>query len=1084
MLNQHNMKNFIKNLLLVIIPLLFISSATYGITLINNFQGGTGKDTSAWTGYVYITNGVWGTSTPAGSGDMTQAVYDINTDNLIDIGAGGTGKDWSAIATGSIPYFTGTGVMGTLASGTSTYVLTAGGVGVAPTWTAAGSGSVTSVDMSVPTGLTIGGNPITTSGTLALSLTAGYEIPTTASTTSWTTAYGWGDWSGEGFIALTDLSSTATGLTYTNTTGVFSLTAGYEIPSTASTSAWTTAYGWGDWSGQGFIDNTVATLSSLTSIGTIGTGIWQGTPIANAYIASSTEFLIDTDTTYTGGDFLTLTGTDFDVDATTTIANGDTANLVSADVIYDFVIGLGYGTGDVLSVGDCSGGACLDGSSDGGTYLDFYDAQGTVRLITGDVSAGITITLPTATSTLIYSGGAFHDGFSDFVANEHIDWTSDQGATNIHSGNYTDTNTFASLEINGSAESTNAITLDFDGTTFSIVEDPTDSFDININKGNLTEATSSVLTITGGTSALLSAATIEVDTDLHNWTWTNVVDADITDTLTCSVVSDADKGDVVISSGAWTLDTDSVADNEIDYANVTLSDFDYETAWRLFYSNTDGDMTDLAFGTSTYVLTSNGAAAAPTWTAAGNVTKVGTPENSQIGVWTGDGTIEGAASLTYDGSNLQLTGDIGSTGARITKAWLTDLTVTNGISGALYGNASTSSALLANPTDCGANEFATTIAANGNLTCASVTVTGTILTGVWNGTAVGTQWGGTGQNWASVATGSIPYFSATGVMGTLASGTSTWVLTAQGDGVAPAWAAQAGGGDVTAVGDCATGLCFDGTSDGGTYLDFYDAQGSTRLITGDVGAGITITLPTATSTLAGTNVATLSSLTSIGTIATGVWEGTDVGVAHGGTGVSAFTQYLLMYADTTTSFGQIAIGTAGQVLTSGGAGVAPAFETLAIAAGEYAAASIDGDDVNSNIAGRSLTLTGASPDTLDADAELYTGMITFSVQNATSTQNPATCHKFATAVTVTRISCATNNATSSIQFDERVETTPFTSGTDVLSAALTCSTTTASSTAFANATIAADAPFCMDIDAMNGNATTSIFAHIDYTKDD
>ena len=32
-----------------------------------------------------------------------------------------------------------------------------------------------------------------------------------------------------------------------------------------------------------------------------------------------------------------------------------------------------------------------------------------------------------------------HDGFSDFVANEHIDWTADQGSTNIHSGNYTDT---------------------------------------------------------------------------------------------------------------------------------------------------------------------------------------------------------------------------------------------------------------------------------------------------------------------------------------------------------------------------------------------------------------------------------------------------------------------------------------------------------------------------------------------------------------------------------------------------------------------------------------------------------------------
>jgi hypothetical protein len=37
-----------------------------------------------------------------------------------------------------------------------------------------------------------------------------------------------------------------------------------------------------------------------------------------------------------------------------------------------------------------------------------------------------------------FAGGAFHDGFSDFVANEHIDWTSDQGATNIHKNNLAD----------------------------------------------------------------------------------------------------------------------------------------------------------------------------------------------------------------------------------------------------------------------------------------------------------------------------------------------------------------------------------------------------------------------------------------------------------------------------------------------------------------------------------------------------------------------------------------------------------------------------------------------------------------------
>jgi molybdopterin biosynthesis enzyme MoaB len=52
-----------------------------------------------------------------------------------------------------------------------------------------GSGTVTSVDMTVPTGLSVSGNPITTSGTLAVTYSAGYSIPTNASQTNWDTAY-------------------------------------------------------------------------------------------------------------------------------------------------------------------------------------------------------------------------------------------------------------------------------------------------------------------------------------------------------------------------------------------------------------------------------------------------------------------------------------------------------------------------------------------------------------------------------------------------------------------------------------------------------------------------------------------------------------------------------------------------------------------------------------------------------------------------------------------------------------------------------------------------------------------------------
>ena len=48
---------------------------------------------------------------------------------------------------------------------------------------------VTSVGLSVPTGFSVSGSPVTSSGTLALSFDTGYSLPTNASQTNWDTAY-------------------------------------------------------------------------------------------------------------------------------------------------------------------------------------------------------------------------------------------------------------------------------------------------------------------------------------------------------------------------------------------------------------------------------------------------------------------------------------------------------------------------------------------------------------------------------------------------------------------------------------------------------------------------------------------------------------------------------------------------------------------------------------------------------------------------------------------------------------------------------------------------------------------------------
>jgi predicted heme/steroid binding protein len=50
-------------------------------------------------------------------------------------------------------------------------------------------GTVTSVNASVPTGFSISGNPITSSGTLAIAFAAGYSLPTDAKQSQWDTAY-------------------------------------------------------------------------------------------------------------------------------------------------------------------------------------------------------------------------------------------------------------------------------------------------------------------------------------------------------------------------------------------------------------------------------------------------------------------------------------------------------------------------------------------------------------------------------------------------------------------------------------------------------------------------------------------------------------------------------------------------------------------------------------------------------------------------------------------------------------------------------------------------------------------------------
>lgn len=88
------------------------------------------------------------------------------------------------------------------------------------------------------------------------------------------------------------------------------------------------------------------------------------------------------------------------------------------------------------------------------------------------------------------------------------------------------------------------------------------------------------------------------------------------------------------------------------------------------------------------------------------------------------------------------------------------------------------------------------------------------------------------------------------------------------------------------------------------------AFGLTLTVTGTTN----VTLPTS-GTLVNTAVATLSSLTSVGTIGTGVWQGTKVAESYGGTNQSTYTTGDLLYSSASNTLSKLAIGSSAQVLT-------------------------------------------------------------------------------------------------------------------------------------------------------------------------
>jgi hypothetical protein len=160
---------------------------------------------------------------------------------------------------------------------------------------------VTSVALSMPTGFSITGSPITASGTFTVTFASGYSLPTTAKQSNWDTAYGWGDHASAGYVKSSGVTSVATGTGLTGGTitgsGTISINSTYQTYISHGESAYNSL---GNYIPKHNISGTSATIptwGTLTAANGYSSGInWDfsgGGAIAWAYKGGEAYMQID-----------------------------------------------------------------------------------------------------------------------------------------------------------------------------------------------------------------------------------------------------------------------------------------------------------------------------------------------------------------------------------------------------------------------------------------------------------------------------------------------------------------------------------------------------------------------------------------------------------------------------------------------------------------------------------------------------------------------------------------------------------------------------------------------------------------------
>lgn len=202
---------------------------------------------------------------------------------------------------------------------------------------------------------------------------------------------------------------------------------------------------------------------------------------------------------------------------------------------------------------------------------------------------------------------------------------------------------------------------------------------------------------------------------------------------------------------------------------------------------------------------------------------------------------------------------------------------------------------------------------------------------------------------------------------------------------------------------------------------------------------------------------------------------TPVTAANGGTGQTSYTTGDILYASGATTLSKLTVGASSTILTvSSGLPawtISPAFQKTTVydilSVGNNGTSTIRGNGASSTISGllnvgdgggqatstfnTGIKIKQGCYETATSSCLTNTASFTFRIASSTmSTSSRATQFRVPVDFDITKVSCVTYGASAAIQLDERAPTTPQTAGTNVLSAALTCTTSGASTQTFTN----------------------------------